>query len=71
MVELEVVQVQAEPDEQWLRRQISAYFESEHELTLDGKTLCFAIATCCWSVCRLQTVACTTALQQLYSFLTC
>ena len=33
------MQVDAKPDEQWLRNQISGYFESEHELTLDGKLL--------------------------------
>ena len=43
------MQMEVKPDEQWLRHQISAYFESEHELTLDGRILCFAIAACCGS----------------------
>lgn len=34
------------PDEQWLRNQISAYFESEHELTLDGETKVFCLLAC-------------------------
>ena len=43
-----VMQMKAKPDEQWLRRQISAYFDSEHELTLDGKTLLLCCCNLLW-----------------------
>lgn len=38
VITLIVMQMEVKPDEQWLRDQISAYFESEHELALDGRS---------------------------------